>query len=151
MRNNKTTLVKKLLAVEEAELTGNVRKTARKFKVQPSQIRRWRRDLQKIKEKNDESPKKLTVNSGRKVQNEDLEKNLYDWVVEQRRAELSVSTCDIIDNAVSLEPEFCNNHQKKLKYWVYRFMKRYRLAVRCKTRVSQITSCLLYTSDAADD
>ena len=42
MRNNKITLNQKRTIVDEAEAIGNIKKTARKWKVQPCQIRKWR-------------------------------------------------------------------------------------------------------------
>ncbi len=65
MPNNKLTLIRKLRAVEELKRTGNVGGTARKFHVQPKQIRDWRKNYAKIKEIAEKSPCKVTINCGR--------------------------------------------------------------------------------------
>ena len=49
MRNNKISLSRKLEILHFAENSGNLRNTARKFKVQPSEIRQWRKNIEEIK------------------------------------------------------------------------------------------------------
>ena len=143
MRNNRTTLVKKLEIVDEAERSGNVSATARSYGVQPSQIRRWRKNYQIIKEFAEKSPKRVTIHPGRKLDNPNLENMVFDWIMEQRKAELAVSTGDVIDKAVSIDPEFMEGDEKKRIYWVYRFMLRKHLAVRTRTHVSQDTAAAM--------
>ena len=63
----------------------------------------------------------------------------------QRRCEKLVSTTDIIDRAVFLHPNFKRDDEKKRIYWVYRFLKRRRLSIRARTRVSQITDAAMQT------
>ena len=106
MRNNRTTLVKKLEIVNEVERSENVSATAWSYAVQPSQIRRWRKNYQKIKEFAEKSPKRVTVHAGRKLENTNLENMVFDWIMGQRKAELAVSSIYIIDKAVSIDPEF---------------------------------------------
>ena len=73
MRTTKLTLSLKVEAVEFIEQCGNVRKTARKFKVQPCQIRKSRENYFKIKEEQEKNPRKLTVDTGTSVENPNLE------------------------------------------------------------------------------
>ncbi len=56
----------------------------------------------------------------------------------QRDDEYAVSTSDIIDRAVSIALTFYDGDEKKLFYWVYRFMRRMNVSVRTRTRVSQV-------------
>ena len=35
-----------------------------------------------------------------------MEKELYEWIVDERKSELGVSTQDIIEKSLNLEPEF---------------------------------------------
>ena len=51
--------------------------------------------------------------------------------------ELAVSTLDIINKAVSIDPEFKEGDQKNRIYWVSRFIARKNLAIRTRTCVSQ--------------
>ena len=135
----KLTLSQKLQVVDEAAETGNVRKTAAKWNVYPSTIRKWRKNYENIKEGAAASPRKLTLHPGAKAEAIELETQLYDWVTEQREAELAVSTLEIIDKALSINPQFKNGNAITLQNWVYRFMKRHSLSVRSRTRVSQVT------------
>ena len=75
MRNNKISLSRKLEILQFAENSGNIRNTARKFRVQPSQIRQWRKNIEEIKLQAENSPGKLTLNYGPKLENQELEEN----------------------------------------------------------------------------
>ena len=63
--------------VQEAQACGNLKLIARKNKVQPSQIRRWRRNIQEFTRLASISHKKLTINKGRKLENAELEEIVY--------------------------------------------------------------------------
>ena len=65
--------------MEEAESSGNLRATARKFKVQPSQIRQWRKNLSKIQDAAKISPQKLTVHAGKSVEFPEMEEEFICW------------------------------------------------------------------------
>ena len=53
------------------------------------------------------------------------------------------STMDIIDKAVSLNPNFKDGDEKKRIYWVYDSLKRRNLTVRTRTHHSQIKSAAM--------
>ena len=89
------------------------------------------------------SLRKLTIHPGAKAEAIEIETQLYDQVTEQLRAELAVSTLEIIDKALSIDPQFKNGSSPTLQNWVYRFTKRHSLSVRTRTRVSQVTSTAL--------
>ena len=63
--------------VEEAQSSGNLKLTARKYNVQSSQIRQWRKNIQEITRLAFISPKKLSNNKGKKLENAELEKTVY--------------------------------------------------------------------------
>ena len=129
-----------MIAVEEAAETGNVHKTAQKWGVYPYTIRKWRKNYVKLKAAAERLPRNVTVRSGPKSKNTELERTIYEWVLKQRKAELALITSDIIDKALSLDPQFKYGNQVTLGHWVYRFLKRHQPSVRTRTRVSQITN-----------
>ena len=137
MRSKKLTLARKLRILEHARSTNNIRATARLFKVQPSQIRRWRANMANIEVAAKENPKVQTLHKGRKPKNSTLEENVLNWVLETRAQDTCVTTTDIICKATSLCPEFMQADTKKLHSWVYRFMTRHNLSVRTATRIGQ--------------
>ena len=100
----KLTINQKCAAVEEAELTGNVRATARKWKVYPSTIRKWRKNYPKIKQEAEKSPRKFTIHPGPKPEEQEVESQIYSRIISQRDAELTVSTTHIIDKALPINP-----------------------------------------------
>ena len=73
MRNNRTMLFKKLEMVDKSGRSGNVSGTARSYGLQPSEIRRWRSDYQKIKEFVEKSLTCAIVHPARKLDNPNIE------------------------------------------------------------------------------
>ena len=65
--------------------------------------------------------------------------------MKERRAKLAVFTTDIIDKAVSIYSEFKNGDEKKRLHWIYKLMARYKLSVRTRTRVIQISADAMQT------
>ena len=120
MSGNQTALVKKLETVGEPESSGNVSATAIWCSLQPLQVQKWR----KTKEFAGKSPTYVTVHPSRKLDILYIDNMVFDWIMEQRRAELDVSTHDTIDKAVSIDPKFIGRDEKKRIYWVFRFMLR---------------------------
>ena len=64
MRNTKLTMARKLRIIEHTRTTGNVKASARKFRVQPSQIRRWRTMKSTVQSAAEANPAKRTTHSG---------------------------------------------------------------------------------------
>ena len=98
-----------------------------------------RGNYERIKQECERSPRNLTTHRGPKCQNEELELSLYNRVLAERGEENLVSTSDIIDKALSLNPDFESANQITLTNRVYRFIKRRGFSIRTRTRVSQIT------------
>ena len=112
----------KLRIVDEAyRLSGNIKPTAREWRVQPSQIRSWRRKYATLESVAERSPPNLTVHTGGAVQHLELEWQLYGWVTNQRAEEMAVSTADIMDKAVSIDLSFESGDETKLRHWVHCF------------------------------
>ena len=80
MRNNKLTLKPKGRIVEEGNSSRNIRTTARKYRVQPTQIRKWRENYSKIKELGILKPNNVTIHSGTNPYNQELGDKVYNWV-----------------------------------------------------------------------
>ena len=59
------------------------------------------------------SAAKFTVHDWPKVKHPDLEDSVYDWLIEQQFSEMPVSTMNITDKAVSLNPNFKDGDGKK--------------------------------------
>ena len=147
MRNNQRTVIRKLRIVDEAyRLPKNIRPTAQKWGVQPSQIRKWSQNCTALEAVAERSPSKLTVHTGDAVQHAELESQLYNWVNQLRNEEIGESTQDIIDKAVSIEPAFKNGNERKRREWVYHFLRRHDLTVRVRTLVSQITDSVMQSA-----
>lgn len=62
--------------------------TAKRFSnsviiIQPLQVRKWRKEKQLLKKKENSNPKAVTVHSGKRLENSDSEQEIYNWIVEQ--------------------------------------------------------------------
>ena len=61
MRNKKLTRIRKLRILDEAVEYGNTKNSARKFGLQPTQNRNWRKNCDKIEELTEENLAKLNT------------------------------------------------------------------------------------------
>ena len=143
MPRTKLSLSHKVEIVEPAQTSGNIRQTARKYKVQSSQIRCWRTNIQLITHLAEQNPSRLNVHKGRKVLDPNIEEAVYTWIIAQHNAEQAVYTLDIIDEAMPIDANFRDGNRVRLMQWVHDFMKRRRLCVRVRTRKAQITNAAM--------
>ena len=73
----KYTLRFRAKVVEKSAVSGNMKGKARKHGIQASQIRAWRRNTDFTLEQAEKYPKKLSLNKCPKLENEDLEIQVY--------------------------------------------------------------------------
>lgn len=122
-------LRKKLEILKQASST-SVKGTARKFKVSPKQIRDWRRNVDKIKERCESNAEYRTVHKGMSREHPELEKQLSEWMQEQRKNEVKISGDAVIQEALRIKPNFKNTDTKRLRNWVYPFLKRNNVSIK---------------------
>ena len=79
-------------------------------------------NYERIKQECEISPRNLTTHRGPKCQNEELELSLYNRMLAERGEKNSMSTSDIIDKALSVNPDFDSANQITLTNWVYRII-----------------------------
>lgn len=115
--NNKFTVIRKLRIVDEAYcFPKNIKPTAPKSCEQLSQIRAKSRKYVTLESVAERSPLNLTVHTGGAIQHPELESQLYDWVTYRRAKELAVSTGDIRDKAISIDPSLKNGDETKPRH-----------------------------------
>lgn len=131
------TVNQKLKVLEALSLTNNKRATAKKFGVQPSQIRRWKLNKAKLLAKKLKNPKAKSVHSGMPAMHEAIESEVYDWLIEQRENGFAVSTADVITKATLIDSTFKNGDILKQEYWCRSFRERHELVFRRPTRIAQ--------------
>jgi Helix-turn-helix domain len=115
----------KLSILQEAIEVKNIRSTAHKYKVQPCQIRSWRKQENELKIKALLNPNSKTTHSGRPVEFLDLESKLHKWVEEMRQEDIPVRTNDIIAQAISMDVSntFKKGNVQRISRWVYCFLE----------------------------
>jgi transposase-like protein len=143
-RYNKThhyvySIKQKLSILQEAIEVKNIRSTAQKYKVQPCQIRSWRKQVNELKTKALVNPNSKTTHLGRPVEFLDLESKLHKWVEEMRQEDIPVRTNNIIAQAISMDVSntFKKGNAQRISRWVYCFLERWNLSIRRVTRVGQ--------------
>ena len=92
MRYSRPSMIRRLRILEHADSSGSLRATARAFKIQTNQIRRWRKTRAAIEKLAKENPEARSLCTGPSAQNEDLEKGLYEWIMGRRDEDHAVST-----------------------------------------------------------
>lgn len=136
-RRKNIKITDKIKICNEAASVGNVKATARKYNVFPYQIRYWRKQLEQIKDKAKNNVKAFTVNSGKMVEKAEVEKAVYEWIIELRQDDIPVSSSQVIAKSLSIAPDFHGGNVKSLWSWVYTFYKKFNLSIRAVTHQGQ--------------
>lgn len=119
----------KIEAINYSDIYGTTLAAAH-FQVSDRMIRKWRTDKDKLKK----MPKTKRAMRFKKLKVEDIEQELFEWVLECRRKNRVVMVKDIRKKAKILED---NNDFKASAKWAQSFMRRYKLSVRRRTSVGQ--------------
>ena len=141
-KRNSYTVEQKIQVIKYAKEQGNIR-AAEHFNIDRSMVGRWVTASSKWNIETNEKSKR--VGSGQKAFFPEAEKKLYDWTIEQRKQGFVVSYAilrnkmleilrevDMLELYGNLAENFKMSH-----YWLVAFLKRYRLALRRRTRISQ--------------
>ena len=139
-RNNYSFTVKQKIQIVRMayRIPNNVRKTAIKLGMsRDTDIRKWKKNLPRLIEKARINPHARTTSKGPSVSDPVFEKEIKDWIMEQRSDDILVRTKDIINFTIQSRPDYKNGVEKTLVSWVYKFLARNNLSVRRVTRVGQ--------------
>ena len=119
----------KLEVVDYAETHGN-RKASREFNVPETNVRDWRKQKVVLKDMNKTKKARL----GRQALYPELEKELYDWIVDQRSSGYIVTSLHIRLHAQKI----CKDSTFEASNgWAQKFMRRHGLALHQKTKIAQ--------------
>lgn len=122
----------KLNVVSRAEVIGN-RAAGREFEIDERCIRRWRAEKEELKK----MPLQKRAKRSGTIRWPNLEKDLLQWITDQREKGLSVSTTKIRIQAKLMARHMNIEDFKGGPAWCYRFMKRAKISVRVRTTVGQ--------------
>ena len=129
----------KLKAVALAEKKSK-EASAREFKVDSRRIREWCSQKEQLMElkKTGKSRRKRLTGAGRKPLDENMEDDLFHWIMELRRRNVRVSRKMIREKAKAVTTAEDTSF-KASKGWLQLFLKRKNLSLRKRTTVSQKT------------
>lgn len=121
--------------VSYAKLHGR-NKAARHFGLDASMVGRWVTASSSWSTETNQSTK--SIGSGRKAFYPEAEKKLYNWIIEQRKQGLAVTYAIVRVKMVDiLREDNAGDDFKTSDRWLSAFMKRYKLAWRRRTKISQ--------------
>ena len=132
----------KIAALDYLKICNNVEKTAREFKIDSKTVRDWRKKEEEIRKV--ENVKKMRCEGGgRKVQSDELEWELANWIISRRQERLRVSRSmikkqalvffkDLCENSDSPSDKFCASNG-----WLEKFLMRHDFTIRKRTTVGQ--------------
>ena len=123
----------KLQVVKFASDNSNNSAASRKFGIDEKLVRDWRRKIDNIKS----LPKTKCADRGRKCQWPELEKKVVEWVKENRKSGLAVTRNLIRLHAKKTAQQMNIDNFLVSSGWCTRFMKRNKLVLRQKTKISQ--------------
>ena len=135
----------KLQVVKFASDNSNNSAASRKFGIDKKLVRDWRRKIDNIKS----LPKTKCADRGRKCQWPELEKKVIEWDEENRKSGLAVTRNLIRLHAKKIAQQMNIDNFLVSSGWCTRFMKRNKLVLRQKTKISQcgISNALDGTED----
>ena len=135
----------KLQVVKFASDNSNNSAASQKFGIYEKLVRDWRRKIDNIKS----LPKTKCADRGRKCQWPELEKKVVEWVEENRKSGLAVTRNLIRLHAKKTAQQMNIDNFLASSGWCTRFMKRNKLVLRQKTKISQcgISNALDGTED----
>lgn len=123
---------------EDKKLLATIRKKIReKFKVDKSQLSKWEKNLNIIKEEKNLNAKRI-AGAGRKSQINEYEKEIILWIMHTRKAGFPVTTKTIIAFILSidkLKDEFQFATDNSLRQVVKRFLIKNHLSIRKASRI----------------
>ena len=123
----------KLQVVRFASDNSNNSAASRKFGIDEKLVRDWRRKIDNIKS----LPKTKCADRGRKCQWPELKKKVVEWVEENRKSGLAVTRNLICLHAKKTAQQMNIDNFLISSGWCTRFMKRNKLVLRQKTKISQ--------------
>ena len=98
----------KITALDYLKSCNNVEKTAREFKIDSKTVRDWRKKEEEIR-KVGNGKKMRCEGGGRKVQSDELEWEVANWIISQRQERLRVSRNMIKKQALVFFKDLCEN------------------------------------------
>ena len=123
----------KLQVVKFASDNSNNSAASRKFGIDEKLVRDWRRKIDNIKSLR----KTKCADRGRKCQWPELEKKVVEWVEENRKSGLAVTRNLIRLHAKKTAQQMNIDNFLVSSGWCTRFMKRKKLVLHQKTKISQ--------------
>ena len=94
---------------------------ADKYGVETKSIRNWKKQLPELLKMSDKSIKN-TFDYGRKAETDEVENEIVDWILINRSFGISVSSCEVIIKACSLNNTLKFKNIKNLQKWCYEFL-----------------------------
>lgn len=131
------TVSQKIEIVQEYVFANKLCQTAKKYKIDPGALSRWKKTINQLHETAMRNPNAKSCNKGKVCSTEAIEKTIWEWVQDNIKKDVITTTNHIIMKAVMIDPNFKGKRQTAIKRWVYSFMGRWRLSVRRITHLGQ--------------
>ena len=133
------TIAEKQMIVEEAYSAPDfIKRTARKYNIQPVQIREWKIKLSNIADHH-KSKKMYRPKESIHVEREDVYNHLEVFFEAQRALDHSVSIGSLVNEVVRFDRDFLKDNPRALRKRIERFAVRLDLVHRRRTHVAQNT------------
>ena len=138
VKNRYNVRFKRKVVAEAWSEERNIRRTARKYNIHPSMIRRWKAAFRANLVLSKENGFRIISRNGN-VKDGDIYDGLKTFVDARRDKELRVTTDDLFTEAVKLKPALISQSKRAVMQRIYRWLHRERLSKRRVTHVAQNT------------
>ena len=129
------TIEEKIKIVRFAE-QNSIHKAAEKYNVDRKNIRSWKSQLPDLITQTNKSTK-MIMHSGKKPETEEIDDEIIEWILMNRKLGIAVTSWEVIVKACSMKEELKKSSLSALQKWCYRLLVRYHLTFRAGTHVGQ--------------
>ena len=128
------TNTRKLVLIARVTAGQSIRVTSQANGIDESTLRAWIRNVDRIRAS---PPLNISIHRGRARVHQELERQIVQEVLTLRDRGLTVVNADVVDIAVSIDPNMINRSHGALRMWASRCMAANGIVNRCPTHVSQ--------------
>lgn len=135
-KKNKYTIEEKLSIINQAK-SESLHSLSNKYGIDRKTIRDWIKLEDTLKKQNDIHKFRIAGGGAKNDLCEEKEIELVQWILQNRKLDLPITTSVVISYLLKLEPKFKEKTNNALKIWCFRFLKKNNFVLRRASHIGQ--------------